>query len=478
MVTACDIRDVEQHLVSLKFTQLECTPDGPCRGGEDVYDAGRGEAPRRPAHCLLYPAWILLLSFRRSHDDEVDVRLTRPRLGCRRRERSRARVPEHHGRVREPIGQQEFDEGGRPAIFVSSHVASIKDSARRSRSLDSQPVSSLPKRFPDRVPVDAARAAAERLEPAPRQADLPPCRPRDGPSRPGKADVSRPRRPQREDPAPRPARVLADVELALGDLVGVSGRPAKTKRGEPSIAVEELELLGDERAAAARHVPRHRRPRSPLPAALPRPARCTRRRGRTSSLAPGSSPRFAATSIREGFVEVETPILQPRYGGAFAEPFVTHSNELEQDMYLRIATELYLKRLIVGGLERVYELGKDFRNESVSYKHQPEFTMLEWYEAYADYRDTMDRIEECLRTVAAEDTLGTTRRLLSRARDRPGTGVASRPVRRDARAARALDPRRGGAAGAAYGAWRRHEPRPRRGRSWSTTPSRTSWSRS
>ena len=106
-------------------------------------------------------------------------------------------------------------------------------------------------------------------------------------------------------------------------------------------------------------------------------------------------------------MEVETPILQPRYGGAFAEPFVTHSNELDQDMYLRIATELYLKRLIVGGLERVYEIGKDFRNESVSYKHQPEFTMLEWYEAYADYRDTMVRIENCVRS-AAEDTLGTT----------------------------------------------------------------------
>jgi lysyl-tRNA synthetase, class II len=109
----------------------------------------------------------------------------------------------------------------------------------------------------------------------------------------------------------------------------------------------------------------------------------------------------------EGFIEVETPVLQPRYGGAFAHPFVTHSNELEADLYLRIATELYLKRLIVGGLERVYEIGKDFRNESVSYKHQPEFTMLEWYEAYADFRDTMDRIEAMLEQVALE-TLGTT----------------------------------------------------------------------
>jgi len=109
----------------------------------------------------------------------------------------------------------------------------------------------------------------------------------------------------------------------------------------------------------------------------------------------------------EGFVEVETPVLQPRYGGAFAHPFVTHSNELDVELYLRIATELYLKRLIVGGLERVYEIGKDFRNESVSYKHQPEFTMLEWYEAYADFRDTMDRIETMLELVAIE-ALGTT----------------------------------------------------------------------
>ena len=119
----------------------------------------------------------------------------------------------------------------------------------------------------------------------------------------------------------------------------------------------------------------------------------------------------------EGFVEVETPVLQPRYGGAFARPFVTHSDELDADLYLRIATELYLKRLIVGGLERVYEIGKDFRNESVSYKHQPEFTMLEWYEAYADYRDTMARIEELLERVASRysDTVAH----VPRARGRP-----------------------------------------------------------
>jgi lysyl-tRNA synthetase class 2 len=96
----------------------------------------------------------------------------------------------------------------------------------------------------------------------------------------------------------------------------------------------------------------------------------------------------------------ETPELQPRYGGGFAEPFVTRSNLLDQDLYLRIADELYLKRLIVGGLEKVYELSKDFRNEGYSYKHSPEFTQVEWYEAYADYRDTMQRTEELVERTA------------------------------------------------------------------------------
>jgi lysyl-tRNA synthetase class 2 len=109
----------------------------------------------------------------------------------------------------------------------------------------------------------------------------------------------------------------------------------------------------------------------------------------------------------EGFIEVETPILQPQYGGAFAEPFVTHSNYLDRDVYLRIADELYLKRLIVGGLEKVYEISKDFRNESVSYKHSPEFTQLEWYEAYADYNDTMERTETVVER-AAQEAIGTT----------------------------------------------------------------------
>ena len=101
-----------------------------------------------------------------------------------------------------------------------------------------------------------------------------------------------------------------------------------------------------------------------------------------------------------GFVEVETPVLQPLYGGALARPFTTHHNALDRDLYLRIATELYLKRCVVGGIDRVYELGKDFRNEGVSLKHNPEFTMLEWYEAYADYDDAAERLEELIGTVS------------------------------------------------------------------------------
>jgi lysyl-tRNA synthetase class 2 len=193
----------------------------------------------------------------------------------------------------------------------------------------------------------------------------------------------------------------AGADVHLGDIVGAEGRPGKTRRGEPSLFVSGLEVLS--------------RNRSPLPDTFHGVTDVeTRYRKRYLDLLMNEGTRedfLIRTRIvgavrraldEDGFVEVETPVLQPRYGGAFAAPFVTHHNELEADLYLRIATELYLKRLIVGGLERVYELGKDFRNESVSYKHQPEFTMVEWYEAYADYRDTMARIETLVERVARE----------------------------------------------------------------------------
>jgi Lysyl-tRNA synthetase (class II) len=109
-----------------------------------------------------------------------------------------------------------------------------------------------------------------------------------------------------------------------------------------------------------------------------------------------------------GFLEVETPTLQPIYGGASARPFITHHNQLKQDLYLRIAVELYLKRLIVGGFERVYEISKVFRNEGVDRTHNPEFTMMECYQAYADYHDMMRLVEDLYRALALDVAGGTT----------------------------------------------------------------------
>jgi len=266
----------------------------------------------------------------------------------------------------------------------------------------------LPKRFPDRDEIAAVRAEADALE-AGEEAD----------ERRRLAGRVLGRRGHGKlvflDLVDRSGQIqllcsadrTGEVDLDLGDIVGAVGTPAKTRRGEPSLAVDELELLA--------------KIKRPLPDTYHGLVDAeTRYRRRYLDLLVNEETRRdfvlrsrIVASIRRrldeaGFVEVETPVLQPRYGGAFAEPFVTHSNELDADLYLRIATELYLKRLIVGGLEKVYELGKDFRNESVSYKHQPEFTMLEWYEAYADYRDTMVRIEELVAGVAA-DTIGTTK---------------------------------------------------------------------
>ena len=265
-----------------------------------------------------------------------------------------------------------------------------------------------PKRFPDRDEIAAVRAETESLEPG------------------GQADETRrlagramARREMGKlvfpDLVDRSGRIqllcdtgkTGDVVVHLGDVVGVVGRPAKSRRGEPSLAVDELTVLS--------------RNQSPLPDTFHGLTdQETRYRKRYLDLLMNEESRELfqlrariVTAIRRhlderGFVEVETPILQPRYGGGFAEPFVTHYNALDQDYYLRIADELYLKRLIVGGLEKVYELSKDFRNEGLSYKHNPEFTQLEWYEAYADYRDTMARMEELVETVALA-ACGTTR---------------------------------------------------------------------
>ncbi|MEA2295631.1 MAG: lysyl-tRNA synthetase, class [Solirubrobacteraceae bacterium] len=192
-------------------------------------------------------------------------------------------------------------------------------------------------------------------------------------------------------------RLLDAVDL--GDIVGADGTVFKTRRGELSLKLESFTVL----AKSLRPPPDKFHGVSDVE---------TRFRHRELDLMSDEDARAlfitrakVVSAIRrflddDGFIEVETPVLQPIYGGAAARPFTTHFKALDQTMYLRIATELYLKRCIVGGLERVYELGKDFRNEGLSTKHNPEFTMLEWYEAYADYLDAADRYERMVGSVA------------------------------------------------------------------------------
>jgi lysyl-tRNA synthetase class 2 len=198
------------------------------------------------------------------------------------------------------------------------------------------------------------------------------------------------------------------VDLDLGDIIGAEGTAMATRRGgELSLAIDRWRLL----AKSLRPPPdkfhgledtetRFRRRELDL-IANEESRRTFRARARTIS-------EIRRWFDEHDFVEVETPVLQPLYGGALARPFTTHHNALDRDFYLRIATELYLKRLVVGGIDRVYELGKDFRNEGVSHKHNPEFTMLEWYEAYADYEKTAHDLERMVAEVA-ERVLGTTK---------------------------------------------------------------------
>ncbi|MEJ7875610.1 MAG: lysine--tRNA ligase [Solirubrobacterales bacterium] len=196
------------------------------------------------------------------------------------------------------------------------------------------------------------------------------------------------------------------VGLDLGDIVGIEGTAFTSRRGELTLRVQGWTLLA-----------KSLRPPADKWSGLEDVDTRYRHREQDLIANPEVLERFLLRAKmiaetrrwldREGFVEVETPVLQPIYGGALARPFVTHHNDLDRDLYLRIATELYLKRLVVGGIERVYELGKDFRNEGVSFKHNPEFTMLEWYEAYADYADAAKRLESLVAHVA-HAAIGTT----------------------------------------------------------------------
>ncbi|HYI44999.1 MAG TPA: lysine--tRNA ligase [Actinomycetota bacterium] len=191
----------------------------------------------------------------------------------------------------------------------------------------------------------------------------------------------------------------AFASLGVGDIVGASGEVMRTRRGELSVRVSEVTLL----AECLRSMPEKWHGITDVE---------SRYRQRYLDLLLNEDPRRALDArarangaIRgfleaRGFVEVETPILHPIAGGAVARPFVTHHNALDIDLYLRVAPELYLKRLLIAGFDRIYELNRSFRNEGISPRHNPEYTMLEAYEAYVDYEDTMSLVEDLVRAIA------------------------------------------------------------------------------
>jgi lysyl-tRNA synthetase class 2 len=203
-----------------------------------------------------------------------------------------------------------------------------------------------------------------------------------------------------------PARNELLTEMDVGDIIGVTGHPFYTKTDEPTISVYDLTLL----AKSLQPLPEKWHGLSDVD---------MRYRQRYLDLIsnPETKETFKVRSQivaamrqflnQQGFIEVETPVLQPSAGGALARPFVTHHQALDQDFYLRIATELHLKRLIIGGFDKVYEIGRIFRNEGISTTHSPEFTMLESYQAYADYKDVMAMVEDMVSSVC-QQVLGTT----------------------------------------------------------------------
>jgi lysyl-tRNA synthetase class 2 len=202
------------------------------------------------------------------------------------------------------------------------------------------------------------------------------------------------------------ARFDEFVRLNLGDWIGAKGEVVRTKRGELSVKVGEWELLaqarrnfGDKWRGVTDTEMRYRQREVDLWA--------NERSRQIMNLRSDVVRHMRGRLWDQGFVEVETPLLHPIAGGASARPFVTHHNALDTDFYLRVAPELYLKRLVVGGFDKVFEIGRVFRNEGLSPRHNPEFTMLELYQAYADYTDTMAVFEELVAGLAT-DVLGTT----------------------------------------------------------------------
>lgn len=196
---------------------------------------------------------------------------------------------------------------------------------------------------------------------------------------------------------------LYDADLDVGDIVGIVGAVTKTLKGELTVRVKKMDIL----VKALRPIPKEFYGIKDVE---------QRYRKRYLDLITNAESRevfrYRANTIsairqfldNRGFLEVETPMMQTLPGGATARPFVTHHNALDMDLYLRVAPELFLKRLVVGGMEQVYEINRNFRNEGVSRKHNPEFTMVEFYQAYARYQDLMDMTEEMLRSVCERVT--------------------------------------------------------------------------
>lgn len=194
--------------------------------------------------------------------------------------------------------------------------------------------------------------------------------------------------------------------LDIGDFAGVNGFVFKTKTKEISVHAKSITVL----AKSTRPLPIVKEKNGETFDSFDDKEQRYRNRHLDLIVNPEVKEVFKKRALitsalrsyldNEDFLEVETPVLQPLYGGANARPFKTHHNSLDQTFYLRIADELYLKRLIIGGYDKVYELSKDFRNEGMDRNHNPEFTMLEWYEAYSDYKDQMNRVEDIIRFAA------------------------------------------------------------------------------
>jgi lysyl-tRNA synthetase class 2 len=196
-------------------------------------------------------------------------------------------------------------------------------------------------------------------------------------------------------------------ELQVGDFVRAEGVLWRTQKGELTVALRALQLL----SKSLRPLPEKWHGLTDVEARFRQRYLDLLANDRAREIAFLRSHTVRAVRAfldARGFLEVETPVLQPIYGGAAARPFVTHHNALGQDLFLRISDELYLKRLVIGGLDRVYEIGRNFRNEGLSRKHNPEFTMLECYQAYADFRDMMELVQGLLQDLAGR-VLGTTR---------------------------------------------------------------------